>query len=181
MLFQREKRRLTDSDLVSSAVLVPVYRKAGQYHILFIKRTDTVMSHKGQISFPGGKKDESDYDVLATALREGYEEVGLRPDDVEVLGELDDERTIGSLFIIHPFLAVIPYPYEFKLSVEEVDRLVEVPVEVVLDESNFEEGIAIDNRGETVPAYFFHSGDDVIWGATARILKKLLDMVRNQL
>lgn len=177
ILSQRETKRVNATGLTSSAVLVPFFKKDGEWHLLLTKRTDTVENHKGQISFPGGRKDESDRDLLETALREGFEEVGLDPEAVEVLGELDEERTINSNFIMHPFLAVIPYPYDFKLSEQEVKELVEIPVSVLMDESNFQEE-ATTHEGETIPAYFYHYEDRVVWGATARILKKTLDILQ---
>lgn len=177
-LTQREGNCITDPDLTLSAVLVPIYEKAGECHILFTKRTDSVENHKGQISFPGGRKDDDDDDLLTTALRESFEEIGLHPEAVEVLGTLDEQRTISSKFRICPFVAAIPYPYEFILCCEEVGELIEVPVSALLDESNFwEDVVTID--GITDTAYFYRYGDQVIWGATARILKQFIDMVYN--
>ena len=176
ILSQREKKRVVDHGLTPSAVLVPLFEKAGEHHILFTKRTDTVENHKGQISFPGGRKDDCDSDMLATALREGFEEVGLRPEVVEVLGELDEEETFVSKFMIAPFVGYIPYPYEFELCCEEVKELMEVPIPVLLDKANFREDVIRDGD-RTIPAYFYHYGDQVIWGATARILKNFLDLV----
>jgi 8-oxo-dGTP pyrophosphatase MutT (NUDIX family) len=179
ILIQREKKCITDPRLIPSSVLVPIYKKASGYHILFIKRTETVEIHKGQISFPGGKKDDSDSDFLATALRESFEEIGLDPEAAEVLGELDDEKTFTSNFIIHPFLAIIPYPYEFKLCREEVEELIEVPFSKLLDESSWREEIRTE-EGITFRAHYYHYGDVVIWGVTARILKKLLYLIQDQ-
>ena len=78
LLAQRQKQYIVDDGRVPSAVLVPLYKKDGQYHILFIKRTETVKEHKGQISFPGGTREEEDGTLLDTALREYAEETGLR-------------------------------------------------------------------------------------------------------
>ncbi|MBT9166031.1 MAG: putative Nudix hydrolase NudL [Chloroflexi bacterium] len=172
----REKEHLSDPELISSAVLVPVYQKAGEYYILFIRRTERVEYHKGQISFPGGRKDEGDSNLLATALREGFEEIGLRPEAVEILGELDDESTISTSFVVSPFVALIPYPYDFEINREEVEGLVEVPLAVLRDKANFREEVITDG-GRTFMAYSYHYGDEVIWGATARILKRFLDLL----
>ena len=113
-LSERQKRHITDASRVLSAVLLPVYQKQGQYHILFTQRTDNVRDHKGQISFPGGAYEEEDGTLINTALREASEEIGLSPGDVEVLGELDDMATIGSGYIISPFVGAIPWPYQFE-------------------------------------------------------------------
>lgn len=176
ILSRREKKWISDPGLVSSAVLVPLYKKADEYHILLTRRTAGVEHHKGQISFPGGRMDEGDTDLLATALREGFEEIGLRPEDVEILGELDDEIISSSNFLVSPFVAFIPYPYDFKINHDEVETLVEVPVAVLRDMANFREKVVADD-GNPLTAYAYRYGDQVIWGATARILKRFLDLV----
>ena len=93
VLEQRQKRYITDASRVPSAVLLPLYVREGRDCIVFIKRTETVSEHKGQISFPGGSRENADRNLLDTALRECSEEIGLNPEDIEVLGELDDEVT----------------------------------------------------------------------------------------
>ena len=176
MLSRREKGSIPDKGLTPAAVLIPLYQKEGEYYVLFTKRTEKVEVHKGQLSFPGGAWDKGDENLLATAFRESFEEIGLRPEDIEILGELDDVETLVSNFVITPFVAAIPYPYEFKISQREVEELVEVPLSVFLDEHNFSEEL-LESRGETVVSYSYRYKDHVIWGATARILKQFLDLV----
>ncbi len=135
-----------------------------------------MQSHKGGISFPGGKRDETDSGLMVTALREASEEIGLRPEIVEVLGELDDERTISSNFIVSPFAAFIPYPYHFEINPGKVEDLVGVPVSALRDRANWRED-TVTEGGETLSTYSYHYQGDVIWGATARMIKKLLDLV----
>lgn len=154
---------------------MPLYKKDGQYHILFIKRTETVKEHKGQISFPGGTREEEDGTLLDTALREYAEETGLRAEDVEVLGELDDEVTATSNYIVSPFVAVIPRPYKFEVSEEEVDEIIEVPIPALLDKDCLRRDTEILD-GKVVESYVYHYQGRVIWGATARILNRLLDI-----
>lgn len=132
--------------------------------------------HKGQISFPGGAYEEGDEDLLQTALRESTEEVGLMAEDVEVLGELDDFRTIGSNYVISPFIGRIPWPYQFKVDEWETEEVIEVPVSALLDERNVRQGKDI-LEGEEIDQYYYHYQDKVIWGATARILKQLLGIL----
>jgi 8-oxo-dGTP pyrophosphatase MutT (NUDIX family) len=110
-----------------AAVLIPILKDEGEYKILFTKRTNRVDAHKGQISFPGGRVDREDPSVEVTALREAEEEIGLKRTDVELLGRLDDASTIVSNYTVHPFVGLIPYPYPFVLSPEEVDRMLLVP------------------------------------------------------
>jgi len=176
VLSQRPKRYITDARYVPSAVLIPVYQKDGQYYILFIQRTERVKDHKGQISFPGGAYEEKDRTLVNTALREAAEEVGLKAGDTEILGELDDMLTIGSGYIISPFVAAIPWPYQFKVDNWETEEVIEVPLSVLLDKDCIRQGTdEID--GQEITTYFYHCRDKVIWGATARILNQFLDII----
>lgn len=172
----REKKSIPEPGLVSSAVLIPVYEKAGEYYILFTRRTEKVPHHKGQISFPGGRKDEGDNNLLATALRESFEEIGLRPEAVEILGELDDECTIFTNFVVSPFVGIIPCPYDFEINQGEVEELIEAPLAALADKTTLLEKIVTDS-GRIVKACSYHYKDQVIWGATARILKQFLDLI----
>ena len=176
VLSQHEKKRIIDLNAVPSAVLIAIFEKNGEDHILFTKRTETVEHHKGQISFPGGRRDIEDETLLQTALRESYEEVGIRPEDVEVLGDLDDEKTHVSNYVISPYVGFIPYPYPFRASPDEVEGLLEIPISALIDRANFRE--EIQRSGEKrYRAYFYYYGDDVIWGATSRILKRFFNLV----
>src|SRR4030042_879372 len=116
----RQKKRSTDKKLNAAAVLVPLFSDGKEYHILLTKRSSTVLQHKGQISFPGGKPHKTDSSLLETALRESREEIGLQPKDAEIIGELDDTPTKTSGFIISPFVALIPYPYKFVRNPHEI-------------------------------------------------------------
>ena len=174
-LSQRRKRRIVDSSLMPSAVLVPLYCKEGQYHILFTKRTEAVTEHKGQISFPGGAYQEGDRTLIDTALRESIEEIGLMASDAEVLGELDDTITVTSRYVISPFVAYIPWPYQFKLDRREVEEIIKVPISALLNKDCLQQQTEIRD-GETVTLYFYHYQGRVIWGATARILNQFLDI-----
>ncbi len=175
-LSQRHKKVYAAPGLTPAAVLMPIYEKEGKSHLVFTKRTETVNHHKGQVSFPGGVRHADDRTLQDTALRESWEEIGLNPGDVEVLGELDDMPTYTTNFIISPFVGAIPYPYEFRASPEEVEEVISVPLEVLLDRNNLREEPQNIN-GVVVPQYFYHYGDRVIWGATARILKQFLEVV----
>ena len=175
-LSQRQKFYISDPRRIPSAVLIPLYDKQGEYHILFIQRTERVKDHKGQISFPGGAYEEGDDNLLQTALREAAEEVGLAAEDVEVLGELDDLRTIGSGYVISPFVARMPWPYQLKVDEWETEEVIEVPISALLDKSNVSQDKAI-LEGEEIDQYYYHYQDKIIWGATARILNQLLGIL----
>ena len=181
ILAQREKKVVLFSNkpLHPAAVLIPIYKKDGEYHVLLTKRTEELEYHKGQICFPGGSHHEEDVSLQDTALREAYEEVGIQPEDVEILGELDSMGTLTSNFLITPFVGIIPYPYEFTVSRHEIEELVEVPLSALADDSNYWEEIR-SAEGVTGKASFFKYKDKVIWGATARILKQLVDLAFNK-
>ena len=110
-----ELRPEADVPPVPAGVLIPMYEKDGEHFVIFTLRTETVEHHKGQISFPGGAFNPGDENLLDTALRESFEEIGLFPSDVEVMGELDDQVTVSN-FRITPFVGFIPYPYTFHPS-----------------------------------------------------------------
>ncbi len=173
LLAQRHRVRVTDSTRTQAAVLAPVFLKEGQYHLLFIKRTDKVRVHKGQISFPGGVYEKSDGSLLNTALRESAEEIGLAAEGVQILGELDDEVSVSTNFVITPFLGLIPYPYQFNIDGHEVYQILEIPISALREKDAQHEEVLPDNR----ITYSYRYQKEIIWGATARILKKLLDVL----
>jgi 8-oxo-dGTP pyrophosphatase MutT (NUDIX family) len=174
-LQQRQIVRIEDSNLKVSAVMVPVFLKNGQYHLLFIQRTERVKYHKGQISFPGGAYEKKDGAILNAALREAEEEIGLARQDVQVLGELDDALTATSNYIISPFVGLIPYPYNFKPDKWETEELLEIPITDLLEKNCFSEGMTEQN-GQEIETYFYRHGSRTIWGATAKILKQFLEI-----
>jgi len=167
----------TDPGIRHAAVLVPLFESDGVYHVLFTKRTNRVDAHKGQISFPGGAVDEEDGSLRETALREAHEEIGLRPEDVTILGRTDDARTIASNFVIHPFVGLIPYPYPFKVSPEEVKKLIEVPFGFFLSDPSRDRTMAVEYEGKTYRSLAYPYDGDVIWGATARIMENLVEVL----
>lgn len=175
LLNQRKKQHITNPNRVLSAVLIPVFEKEGQYHLIFIKRTETVKAHKGQISFPGGTFEEKDKTLLNTALRECDEEIGLYTGDAEIMGELDDEATVTSCYIISPYVAMIPWPYRFRMNRDEVAEIIEIPISALLDEDCLEKKTElVDDK--MVESYTYKYQGRIIWGATARILNLFLDL-----
>lgn len=176
LLRDRRKLALPPGDRIPAAVLIPLYCENGDYHVVFIKRTQTVSTHKGQISFPGGSRDPEDADLRETALREAWEEVGLKPGDVEVLGELDDEFTTTSHYVVTPFVGLIPWPHEFTACADEVAEILTVPLAKLLDGSAKRTEVEVVN-GRTLPPPLYHHNGYVIWGATALILEKLINII----
>jgi 8-oxo-dGTP pyrophosphatase MutT (NUDIX family) len=173
-LAARQRQVVTKEGYRPSAVLIPIYENKNGYYIVLTKRTQDVMYHKGQISFPGGAYDKDDGDLTATALREAFEEIGVRAEDVEVLGSLDDESTYTSKYVITPFVGAIPYPYKFKVSRREVEELIEAPLSALLKPGCFSPETQ-DEGGKSHPWGHYVYGNHKITGITARILKQLLD------
>jgi 8-oxo-dGTP pyrophosphatase MutT (NUDIX family) len=185
LLANRSRRVIRDPGLICAAVLIPLLYKEGEWHVAVTQRTHDVEHHKGQISFPGGACEPGDADLQATALRETWEEIGVPPETVEVLGTLDDFETI-SHFVVTPFVGVISEAasslvseaasFAYRLNPAEVDGVVEVPLSFLLDESN----LRVEQRehdGQIFDVLFWDFGPFTIWGATARMLKDLLDLV----
>lgn len=162
-----------------AAVLIPIFRGEREYGIVFTKRTNTVEAHKGQISFPGGRVDEPDASPEAAALREAEEEVGLQRKDVDLLGRIDDQVTSASNFLVHPFVGLIPYPYDFRISPEEVDRIVMIPFRIFLEDGAGDRILPVRYEDSTFNSIAYTYDDDVIWGATARIMKNLVQILRS--
>ena len=137
--------------------------------------------HKGQISFPGGAVDREDGSFEETALREAFEEIGLLREDVTILGRIDDTLTVVSNFIIHPFVGLIPHPYNFRINSGEVKRLIEVPLELFLTNSSTDKMSNVDYEGTTYQSLTYLYNGEVIWGATARIMKNFIEIIGERL
>lgn len=174
-LSSHRKKRIVGRDLIEAAVLIPIFRKREEYNILFTKRSDKVAYHKNQISFPGGVRGEDDRCLLDTALREACEEIGLEIRDVEILGELDNAITTTG-FVISPFVAFIPCPYHFVGNRDEVEEIIQIPIPALMEKSKFRQEYQLIN-GKIRPAYFYEYDGQVIWGATAWIIKQLLEFL----
>jgi len=161
-----------------AAVLVPLFQDQGEWQLLLTQRANTVESHKGQVAFPGGHVDPEDATRVDTALREAEEEIGLRRELVRVIGQLDELLTVTQ-YRITPVVGLIPWPYTFTPSRTELSAIFHVPLRWLADPANLEthyrEPLV---PGPKVPVYYFYYGDYIIWGATARIILNLLEVVK---
>lgn len=160
-----------------ASVLVPLYEHRDQLHVVFTKRTDRVESHKGEISFPGGAREPLDNDLIHTATRECEEEIGLRREHIEIVGQLDDIVTISdfhvSVYVGH--LHSHPSPYIWLPQEAEVAEVLEVPLTHLRDENSIVE-VPRQRDGVLTLMEGWIWRDHIIWGATGRMLRNFLDV-----
>jgi 8-oxo-dGTP pyrophosphatase MutT (NUDIX family) len=157
---------------VDAAVLVPLFVDGeGGVRAVFTKRHDDLRRHAGEISFPGGRQDDGDEDLRATALREAEEEIGLAPDAVELVGALQPTPTIATNYAVYPFVGLIEPGHRWRPSAAEVERVLELSLADLVAGRGRR---AMLRRGIPFRTDTFVVGEDLIWGATARILADLL-------
>jgi 8-oxo-dGTP pyrophosphatase MutT (NUDIX family) len=152
-------------------VLAPLYEHGGELHAVFTKRPQSLRRHAGQISFPGGQADSDDADLVATALREAEEEIGLQPSAVSVLGALTPVSVPVSGFAIYPFVGLIQRPGQWRIAESEVEAVLERSLAELAGSYKRE---TLTRGGHTIETDTFTFAGQVIWGATARILTDLL-------
>lgn len=171
-------RHVDDPKAAAAAVLILVHDREGEPHVVFTERTNHVEHHKGQISFPGGACDDADDCLETTALRETYEEIGVHPEHVRIIGQLDDMVTISN-FRVTPYVGTLAAEpeYPFVLNDHEVAQVVQVPLSFLLDEKNMELEVRQHQGREVLVPAFSYNGHR-IWGATARMLHQFIELLR---
>lgn len=175
MLQARRPQKMTVPDARDAAVLIPVVAEP-EPSLIFTVRTDTVRSHKGQISFPGGAIDPGDEGSATKAsVREAQEEVGLDPASVEILGELDTFPTFVTGFVVTPIVGWVGHAPELRPNPAEVADVLVVPLRELSDEIRSEPGFMHADR--TYPTEAWVWNDHVIWGVTARIIRSFLSVL----
>ena len=160
----------------SASVLVPLYRYQDEWHLLFIRRTQHIHDkHSGQVAFPGGKTEQGDVDAVATALRECREEVGISSKHIQVLGCLNEYRTISN-FMVTPVIAKIDWPLTLNIDATEVDRVFSIPLNWLSRPDNLQvRERHLSQFGISIPVYYFDRYDgELLWGVTAKITIGLL-------
>ena len=167
--------KYADVPFRNAAVIVPIFFKDQEAHLLFTKRTDKVEHHKGQISFPGGMQDTNDNDLKETAMREIWEEMGIKAKDITMLGRTDNFLT-NTNFMITPYVAHFPYPYPYIVNKDEISSILEVPLSYLLNPVIFriEEW---KRNGVLWDVHFYDYYGENIWGVTGFLLSNFLSIV----
>jgi 8-oxo-dGTP pyrophosphatase MutT (NUDIX family) len=159
-----------------AAVLLPLI-EGSEPSIVFTKRTDHLPRHAGEISFPGGMRDDADPDLVTTALRETHEELGVKPADVEILGALEPLETFTTGFTIVPFVGALEADTAFTANPGEIAEVLEFPVSRLIE---VERPMSWDKNGQTWWGFVLELDGHTIWGATARILHEFLELWRKE-
>lgn len=157
-----------------ASVLIPLFEKENTPHILLTKRSSHLRSHSGQVSFPGGKQDDQDKDALQTALRESYEEIGLDPKVVNVIGCID-QIISRNLYLVTPFVAVIPAHFQLNINTDEIESVFSVPLDFFMKQENHFTDEIFTTRFPFLLHHFIYKEYD-IWGLTAMLILRLLEI-----
>ena len=174
----RPEIRVDPEGLQEAAVLMPLVRRHGALNVLLTRRSESLSSHAGQISFPGGRLASRIETPLDAALRESQEEVGLEPRRVEVLGRMAQYPTVTG-FIIHPFVGYVDDPGRLRPQPSEVAEIFEVPLSFFLDERNHKPH-EIEYEGCNYRLHAMPYGDYYIWGVTAALLRAFYQHLRGE-
>jgi len=157
----------------AAAVIIPLLMHEERWHVLLTHRSEALVEHRGQVAFPGGAREAEDDNLRSTALREMHEEIGVDPEDVVVFGHLGDMSIITG-YTVRPFVGQIPWPYELRLSDEEVESAFIVPLNWLVDPDHR----IVQYRsyaGREFPVIFFnHFEGHQLWGASAEMMLALL-------
>jgi 8-oxo-dGTP pyrophosphatase MutT (NUDIX family) len=162
----------------AAAVLVPIHVRHGVLHAVFTERRHDLPRHAGEISFPGGRRDPEDSDLITTALREAHEEVGLPPESVDVIGALEPTPTVVTGYAIYPFVGIVPSGFKWIPSESEVAAVIDLPLPAVAAGYGRRR---LSRRGMTLFTDTYVVDGHMIWGATARIVSDLLERIGGSL
>jgi len=170
--------RTISEEMPEAGILVPVTRNSTNPEIILTRRAQHLNTHKGQVAFPGGKFDIEDGSVLNTALRESHEEIGLRPDQVDIIGPLSQVVSLHGIRV-SPFVGLIDETIELTPNPDELDSIFKVPVEFLKTaEPKRRDRMTYKGMALTVPSYDYDYGGETyeIWGLSAIVLVELLNL-----
>ena len=172
------KENSAQENNLCAAVLILLIHHDNEWSILFTRRTETVEKHKGQVAFPGGACEKNEVRAEETALREAWEEIGINRNDVNILGKLNPIETITG-FLVTPVVGIIPWPYKFTISQEEVSRVFTIQINWLIQPSNWEETTFTREgykNNYSLITYKAYDGE-ILWGASARITHNFLKIL----
>ena len=175
-LHNKVRRELHRPDLPRAAVLAVIMEQQGGWSLLFSKRSERVATHRGQVAFPGGHVEKEDADIVATALREAEEEVGLDPKQLEVLGLLDDVISITDVWVT-PILALLHGDFSPRLQKSEVDSVFSLSFAQLRDERDTSANLIRETELGTISFPVFRGGPAPVWGLTAWMVDELLPLL----
>ncbi len=173
----REGKFIVPEDALKAAVLILFYPVDGKPSLVFIRRTEYEGVHSGQVSFPGGKTEESDQNLIETALRECYEEIGVIPSGITILGRLSDLYIPPSNFLVSPIIGFTRSRPSFRIDPAEVDHILEIPLIKLLDKEAIQNKDISIHGGTTWNVSCYYIDGNIIWGATAMILSEMLELI----
>ncbi len=162
-----------------SAVMMLFYPKNGEMHLVLIKRNTYPGVHSSQISFPGGKAEPEDADLAHTALRETFEEVGVVPEAIDVVMPFTEIYIPPSNFLVMPYLGITEIELTFRPNKDEVDAIIELPLDVFLDDSIITSVAMQTSYSQRIMVPAFEFEGHVVWGATAMIMSELKETLKN--
>jgi 8-oxo-dGTP pyrophosphatase MutT (NUDIX family) len=166
------------SNTTDSAVLISLFPFKEELYTVFILRADYKGVHSGQISFPGGRKDKQDENLIQTALREAQEETGIKPDNVNILGQLTELYVYPSNFIIYPFIGYLNEKPDFIPDPKEVKDIIVFPLEKLCDDRIRSSKLIKAASGLEIEAPYYNLNGHVLWGATAMIVSEFVQVLR---
>jgi 8-oxo-dGTP pyrophosphatase MutT (NUDIX family) len=178
-LFDHYPSGLLEGSPRPAAVLIPLVWTENGWEILFIRRTEVEGDiHSGQVALPGGRRDRVDADLTAAALRETHEELGIKPEDITILGQLNEFIAISN-YRVTPFVGTLPWPYPIVMDAREVAHWFTIPLDWLADPANHrtERRTLPNGIGEVAVIYFERYEGELLWGLSARMITELLGVL----
>ncbi|PKN97185.1 MAG: CoA pyrophosphatase [Chloroflexi bacterium HGW-Chloroflexi-4] len=160
----------------AAAVLILFVNVSDEWNIVYTRRTNNVRTHQGEVSFPGGAYEPEDASMVSTALRETYEEIGIKPECIRILGGLDPVRTISN-FTVYPYVGILECEPTFLINFNEVERVFMIPLKWLTDPLNFyEQDHLVEQQFIRRVVHYNDFEGEHLWGLTARITQQLLEI-----